>query len=207
MANNQKHIAAFQRYFPEKAVAFCYDIWQHYQFKFKITKARSSKLGDYRYDRRSKEHMITINHDLNPFSFLITYLHEVAHLEVQVKFGNNVSPHGNEWKLCFTRLLDMALRMKVFPSDVHHEVLRYSQNPKASTVADQKLYIILKKYNASNESGEQLILADILEGENFIFRNNTYKKIEKRRTRATCIQLDTGRKYYISEIAEVQRVS
>jgi SprT protein len=42
--------------------------------------ARSSKLGDYRPPQRGLPHRISVNHNLNQHEFLITLIHEMAHL-------------------------------------------------------------------------------------------------------------------------------
>ena len=66
-----------------------------YHIEFKIAKKRKTKLGDYRQPYRGSSHRISVNGDLNPYSFLITTLHEIAHLLTFVRFGNRVQPHGN----------------------------------------------------------------------------------------------------------------
>ena len=61
----------FQKYFPENTIDYCFNLWKEYQFKFKVTRPRQSKLGDYCY-RRDRGHQITVNANLNPYSFLVT---------------------------------------------------------------------------------------------------------------------------------------
>ena len=65
---------------PDDAVHYCLELWTSIPFNFKVKNNRTTKLGDYRYDRRNGAHSITVNMDLNEYSFLITYIHEVAHL-------------------------------------------------------------------------------------------------------------------------------
>ena len=72
---------------------------------FKVTQPRNSKFGDYRHPYRGEGHMITINGNLNPWAFLITTIHEFAHLLAWIKFRDKISPHGKEWKEQYKILL------------------------------------------------------------------------------------------------------
>jgi hypothetical protein len=70
-----------------------------FDFKLKITKERSTKLGDYTSPRDGLNHTITINHNLNQYSFFITLftklhiyiplINIVIPLRLMVKNGNN----------------------------------------------------------------------------------------------------------------------
>jgi len=77
--------------------------------RFKVTRSRNSKLGDYRAPFKGSSHQITVNHDLNPYSFLITTVHEFAHLKTYQEHKNKVKPHGNEWKENFKMLMEPFL--------------------------------------------------------------------------------------------------
>lgn len=196
-----KYHKTFQKYFPSNAVDLAFDIWQHHGFIFKITKERNSKLGDYRYTYATKKHMITINHNLNPYAFLLTYLHEVAHLEVHIQHQNNVAPHGTEWKNAFKRLFDMSMEVNAWDEKLLPPLLKYMKNPKASSSADMTLIKALKTFDSDHD--ESTYLSDLKTGDIFDFRGRKFRKIEKLRTRSLCEELDTGRRYYIHEIAEV----
>lgn len=82
------------------AVSYCYDLWERYQFDFVAAKPRRTRLGDFRAQLGYRER-ITVNVNLNPYNFLITYLHEVAHLEVYRKYKRRQPPHGKAWKIIF----------------------------------------------------------------------------------------------------------
>ena len=88
----------FEKFLPKESAQYCYDLWKKHGFEFKIKKSRKTKLGDYRFDPKIGKHIISVNNDLNQYSFLITYLHEVAHLLTFQKYKNKVAPHGEEWK-------------------------------------------------------------------------------------------------------------
>lgn len=193
-----------EHYLPEKSIDLVKSIIKDHTFHFKITKHRQSKFGDYRFDSRSNKHTITVNGTLNSYSFLITFLHEVAHLKVRLNYKPNVLPHGKEWKFEFAKLLGQSIRLDCYPEDIKNEVLNYMKNPAASSANSQPLYLVLRKYD---EKSALPFLNSIEEGTFFIFRNKKYRKIAKRRTRSLCEEIGTGKRFLISEIAEVQPIS
>lgn len=186
---------------PEKAVDYCYSLWSELGFSFRITRKRQSKYGDYRYDYATKSHTISVNHDLNPYAFLITYIHEVAHLFTFEKHKRSVSPHGQEWKLEFKKLMLPMLREDIFPMEVLGPLARHMKNPKATSTSDKELFVALRKQD-KNQSG--LLLKEVEIGTRFLFNKKIYKKLEVRRTRSLCELTSNSRKYLISETAPVQ---
>jgi hypothetical protein len=192
----------FEKFVPEAAVSYCNKLYEKLGFEFKIKKARQTKLGDYRYDHNIDRHIISINNDLNAYSFLVTYLHEVAHLMAFRKHGNLIMPHGVEWKKCFMEVAQPMLNSKVFDERVLHVLIKYFKSPKASSCSDPTLYNVLKKFDTEHS----IQLKDIAIGEQFSFNKREFKKLEKKRTRSVCLELKTGRKYAIAEIAEVARL-
>ena len=65
--------------------------------QIRVSKPRKTKLGDYRRPGRPHQpHRISINGNLNPYAFLITLLHEWAHLEIYQEYKGKVAPHGPE---------------------------------------------------------------------------------------------------------------
>ncbi|QCK13300.1 SprT-like domain-containing protein [Mangrovivirga cuniculi] len=191
----------FEKYLPEPAVEYCFELWLTYSFRFKITKDRQSKLGDYRYDPGTKIHSVSVNHNLNKYQFLITYIHEVAHLAVHKKHGNSVSPHGQTWKKQFRELFLPVLNDTVFPDDIVRLLARHMKNPKASTHADANLSMALAAYDDNNEGITFLDAVPL--GMNFIFRSKKYRKLETRRTRVVCLEVSSGKKYLINKVARV----
>ena len=193
-----------QSHVPAQSINYCTDLWEKVYFNFKVTRHRTSKLGDYRYNKANKIHTITVNGNLNPYSFLITYIHEVAHLQVQLAFGNRVLPHGREWKAEFKKLMIPMMTPAVFPDDLLKGLARHMKNPKASSLTDHNLVKILREYDAKSNDG--MVLAKIENGGQFIFSERHFKKIETRRTRALCLELKTGKKYLIAETAYIKKV-
>ena len=96
--NEQKIYSTLQHHVPDAAVAYCFGLWQEIPFELKITRTRQSKVGDFTGKKDSRYQRITLNQDLNPYLFLVTYIHEYAHLLVFLRHGNRVDPHGQEWK-------------------------------------------------------------------------------------------------------------
>ena len=89
-----------QKYLPEHAVAHVFELIKQNQVHLKIVNERNTRHGDY---RRHPDgfHQITVNANLNKYRFLMTLIHEIAHLVAFEKFGRNIKPHGDEWKYSF----------------------------------------------------------------------------------------------------------
>jgi SprT protein len=169
---------------------------------FRVTQPRNSKFGDYRHPYRGNGHMITINGNLNPWAFLITTIHEFAHLLAWIKFRNNISPHGKEWKEQYKILLMPLIEKGIFPADLELAVKSYIHNPSASSCVDDKLMVALKKYNLIKLP----FLKEITLGARFKFNDRIYIKGEKQRTRFHCIVDGSNEVYLISGLAEVELV-
>jgi len=195
----------FKRYFPLEVVDYCLDLWKKYAFKFIVSKKRNSKLGDYRHHRILNTHIISVNSDLNKFSFMITYLHEVAHLTTQLKFKDSVSPHGKEWKNEFKILMMPMLEKRFLPSDVQHALVAYMNNPGASSCSDQNLLKTLHRYD-KNFDASVTYLEEVSLGTDFDFNGRIFRKEAVRRTKALCLELKSQRRYLISLVAKVSLV-
>src|SRR6478736_809583 len=89
----------------------------HYKVHLTVTRERKSVLGDYRNAVHGKNHRISVNGNLNQFSFRIRLLHELAHLLTHEKQGHRVASHGKEWKAIYGQLLAAFLQHDIFPAD------------------------------------------------------------------------------------------
>jgi SprT protein len=177
-----------------------------YKVQLTVTRSRSTVLGDYRHAHAGKNHRISVNGDLNKYSFLITLLHEIAHLITFEKHGNKVQPHGQEWKLLFGNLLTVFIQKNIFPDDVQQTLLRSISNPAASSCGDEKLLRVLKKYDERKEG--IYFVEQILQGEKFKIKGNRiFEKGEKIRKRFKCKEIATGKWYLFSPVSEVMKVA
>src|SRR5688572_6926605 len=106
---------------------------------FTVTKDRKSKYGDYRQPYKGKPHLISVNGTLNKYAFLITTLHEMAHLTAYEKYRNSIPPHGPEWKQEFQEVFKPVMELNILPMDVTLAVRNYLKNLKASSCSDDAL--------------------------------------------------------------------
>ena len=186
---------------PSEALSYCVQLWVDFPFQFKLSRSRSSKLGDYRFDPRNGDHIVTVNTDLNPYQFLVTFVHEVAHRKVH-RSRSGQKPHGPEWKQTFQNLMLPLLRPDVFPDDILRVLARHMKNPKASTAADPMLLRVISNYDLEKYAGPTL--AEISVGDEFVFRERAFKKLQAKRTRALCLDLGNQRKYLIPMLVQVE---
>ncbi|MFZ1855894.1 MAG: SprT-like domain-containing protein [Chitinophagaceae bacterium] len=176
-----------------------------HQYKIHLTIARERKsiLGDYRHRTHHANHRISVNGNLNKFSFLITLLHELAHLLTFEQHSNKVQAHGKEWKMIFGQLLQQFVQHKIFPADIETELLQSLKNPAASSCAEDGLLRVLRKYDAK-ESLHRLI--EELPA-NTLFRikdGRVFQRGEKLRKRFKCKEVKTGKLYLFSPVYEVE---
>jgi len=189
---------------PDNALSYCYSLWEEDPFAFVISKTRVSKLGDFRYRSDQKIQKITINKDLNPYQFLITFIHEVAHHRVHAEHQVSKKPHGPEWKRTFRFLMAPVLHDRIFPLDLLIPLRMHMANPKASTGADYFLMKELNKYNVPGNRVPGVLLGDLKIGSRFELKSRIFLKLEVRRTRVLCREVATGKRFLISSHAEVE---
>lgn len=184
-------------YLPDSSIEKITSWITQYNCKLKITSPRSTKLGDYRFSK--KGHEITINNDLNKYSFLITLTHEIAHMMVKEECKSRVLPHGKEWKDTFQKL--MLNFLELFPQDLLRVLTTYLKNPKASTTSDAKLYKALREY----DDKKYFTVGDVKNGEVFETLNGQkYQMLGKLRTRYKCQSLSNKKIYLFNPLAEIK---
>ncbi|PKP15392.1 MAG: sprT domain-containing protein, partial [Bacteroidetes bacterium HGW-Bacteroidetes-23] len=76
------------KYLPEHAVESVFELIKTNSVHLKIVNERVTRHGDYRRHPSGKHH-ITVNANLNKYRFLITLVHEIAHLAAFEKYGRN----------------------------------------------------------------------------------------------------------------------
>jgi SprT protein len=193
-----------QKHLPHSAVGYCLQLWKENPFTLKITKSRLTKIGDFTSKRNAARPQITLNGDLNAYSFLVTYIHEVAHLFVFLNFSHNTEPHGEHWKYAFRRLMKPMLTLDVFPEEILIPLMDHMENPKASSFADVVLTKALRNFDA--DAKELIILSDLPEGSIFKLHDRYFEKGKLRRTRVLCKELNSKRQYLVPAEAEVSDV-
>lgn len=194
---------AFTHYLPEKALAYCIMLWEQEPFRFLITANRKTKLGDFRYRSDRPIQTITINADLNPYQFLLTYIHEVAHLRTFLIHGTTIKPHGREWKSTFQELMDPLFTLQVFPVDLAVPLRNHLKNPKATSSSDLFLVKEMSKYEQKIESVDEIFLCDLPPGKRFLLSGREFEKGESRRTRVICKEINTGKSFLIAQLAKI----
>lgn len=161
---------------------------------------RKTKLGDFRSATRTLPHRISVNADLNKYSFLVTLVHEFAHYTTHLSNGRRAAPHGNEWKLEYGRLMRPFLSHVVFPPEVLPVLERHLEDAPASSCADPELMRALMKYDAEPRA----LLEALPEKALFHFNGSIFVKGPRLRKRYKCHCLNNRRTYLIDQLAEVR---
>jgi hypothetical protein len=203
MPKKEVPITQLQDYLPPGTYDAVLNYLRQYKVHLTVARERKSILGDYRHSTHHANHRISVNGNLNSYSFLITLLHELAHLLTFEQYGNKVLAHGREWKNIYAKMLAQFIQHKIFPGDIEAELIRSLQNPAASTCAEDGLLRILRKYDAK-ESHHRLVEELSI---NELFRTSdgrVFKKGEKLRKRYKCVEVKTGKLYLFSPVYEVE---
>jgi hypothetical protein len=190
-----------EKYIPEHSVEPVFELIKINQVHLKIVNERVTRHGDYRKGLSGK-HEITVNTSLNKYRFLITLIHEIAHLVAFEKYGRNIKPHGDEWKLTFQRLMVPFIRPEIFPSQLLPLLARHFRNPKASSDTDATLSLALKQFDPENDKN---YIFEIPYGSVFRIHNGKiFKKVALRLKRYECLEISSGRTYLFNPNAEVE---
>ena len=206
MSKVEHPLHALTHYLPEGAFDVVVNLIHQYKVHLTVTRARKSVLGDYRHPFMGSNHKITVNGNLNKFEFLITLLHELAHLLCFEQYRNKVEAHGKEWKGIYGQLLAQFIQLNIFPDDIRKNLQKTLLNPAATANGETALLLVLRKYNKVNEFGA-VVLASLPDGILFTAeKGRVYKKIKLRRKRIECLEVKTGNIYLFSALTEVQVV-
>lgn len=188
-------------FLPAEAKAMVFEILSDKNLQVIVKRERKTKHGDYRALPNGK-HQITINSNLNPYRFLITLIHEIAHFEAFDKFGRAIKPHGKEWKLTFQHLMLPFIRPEIFPNHLLPLLAKHFKNPRASSDTDVQLALALKQFD---EGPTKTFVFEVPLGQHFrLYNGRVFKKGNKRRKRIECVEIETGRLYLFNPNAEVE---
>src|ERR1039458_645563 len=95
MKKQETSFSFLEQFLPQGAWEQVAPFFKTHAIHLTLTHERKSVLGDYRHPvADSPYHRISINANLNPYSFLITLLHELAHMFTFVHFEFKAPPHG-----------------------------------------------------------------------------------------------------------------
>jgi len=210
-----KAIRAIRAHLPEGTADYVAELLRGDQLggaavEVRSVRARRSKLGDHRAPVRGRTiHRITINDDLNPYAFLTTLLHEIAHAVTWEKhvrprkpFSRRVLPHGAQWKSEFGRILAPVVDRGSLPADVSGALARYLRDPAAATCSDRGLLVALSRYDAPDPL--RMMVEEVAVGVAFrVEGGRTFLKGPKLRSRFRCYDANTGVEYRIHPLCRV----
>jgi len=205
MALKKESFEALKSYIPEGSFDLVMPMILHYKVHLVVTRERQTKLGDYRKAHYGKNHRITVNGNLNRYSFLITLVHELAHLLAFEQHGHRIAPHGREWKNTYGGLLKDFLDTRIFPQDIENQLLSSLHNPAASSCAEEGLVRVLRNYDAP--ALRKPSVEDLAIGDRFIIRDGRiFERGEKLRKRIKCFELPLRRIFLFSPLYEVEKL-
>ena len=196
----EEKVSFLQDFVPEAALPLLSEYLMRWQVNLLVTPQRVTKHGDFRSLPKGG-HQITVNEMANPYRFLITTLHEIAHLIAFQDYGRGIKPHGKEWKSTFKKIMLPFVNPKIFPEELLGVVAEHFIDPKASSDTDLNLVLALNKFEPESEKKyifelEQGVVFEIHNGRKFV-------RGKKRTKRYECQALGSSKVYLFSPHARV----
>ena len=191
-----------RKYVPPKALELCCELIMYYKLNLHIEVERKGRYGDY-HPTMDKGNRITVNHNLNPYEFLVTFIHELAHHTNYLKHGNTVQSHGPEWKQEFKQNMIPFLKDDIFPADIQAPLIRHMKSPKYSHSVDVHLLKALMKHDKDKN---YITLDELKFGDLFKMPGRStiiLKKLDVQRTYTNCISVHNNRMYQVHTLAKV----
>jgi hypothetical protein len=194
---------------PEGVRPYVGDVLERHPVVVRLARPRRTKLGDHRPPgRASALHRISINTDLNPWAFLTTLLHEVAHAAAWERCRDRrrrIRPHGREWQDAFAGLLEPLVAAALLPEDVAAAVAVSIARPRAATCSDRTLLLALRRYDEPRPG--RVLVEELPQGA--IFRlddGRAFRAGRLLRSRRQCFECRSGREYRVHGLAQVEAV-
>lgn len=204
MSNLDFFVKELEPFVPKNSVAYLGNLVKDNPFHLKISAPRKTKKGDFRPTLRGGLHHISVNGDLNSYEFLVTLIHEYAHLITWNQFQRKVKPHGEEWRQNFEKFMLPLLNESIFPSSLLATLKKHMKRPSASSCVDLELQRAMSKYDLK---AHQVKVEDLEIGSLFIYgKNRQFKLIKKRRTRYLCESIQDQKSYSFSALTPVDPI-
>lgn len=203
MPKREAPLEQLQQFLPAGSFHIVKKFLNTYKIHLTISRQRSSILGDYRHRTPAINHRISINGNLNPYTFLITLMHEAAHLLTYEKFAHTVAAHGKEWKSIYAGLISEFLGKNIFPPDIRLELQRTMSGPAATSCAEDGLIRVLRNYDQGKK--EKLFVEELpMDGLFKLDDGRIFKRGKKQRKRFECREISSGKIYLFSPVHEVK---
>ena len=191
------------RYLPPKSRPFVAQVLTESPTEVIPVEARDSKHGDFVAVRGKPFGRITVNVCGNPYQFLLTLLHEVAHARIAARYRRRIPPHGSQWKAEFSTLLFRVVEQDFLPRDLRKAFGVHALNPKSTADYDIDLQLALRPYDTLDA---RLLVMDLRHGEYFSLDGKTVlKKGALVRRRIRCTATD-GNVYSVLPSARVKEI-
>ena len=196
-------VSSVNNFVPSASLPLLLKYLTDWEVNLVVTRKRITKHGDFRALPNGM-HQITINEMPNRYRFLITIIHEIAHLVTYKDFGLDVKPHGKEWKDTYRKMMLPFLKLEIFPQELLKLLEVHLTNPKASSDTDSKLTLALNKFDPENEKNyifelEKGTVFKIYNGRRFIRGKRLTKRYE-------CMEFEGKRLYLFSPHTQVIKI-
>ncbi|MEC7173948.1 MAG: sprT domain-containing protein [Bacteroidota bacterium] len=196
-------LSNIENFIPTASIPLLSKYLVHWEVNLVVTRKRLTKHGDFRALPKGG-HQITVNEMPNPYRFLITTVHEIAHLITYKDFGVGIKPHGKEWKHTYRKIMLPFLISEIFPQELLKILQLHFRNPKASSDTDTKLTLELNKFDPENKKNYIFELED---GSVFEIHNGRrFIRGKKRSKRYECREVNGKRHYLFSPHAQVIKI-
>lgn len=203
-------ISRLQPFLPGGTADHVADLLARHACEVRLARPRRTKLGDHRPPGRGRRtHRISINDDLNPYAFLTTLLHEIAHAATWERHAHRrrrLRPHGAEWRHEFAALLQPVVALGALPDDVTGALERTLLRPAAATCSDRGLMLALGRYDRVD--GRLVRVEEIAVGGWFrLDTGAVFRAGRPLRTRRQCFAAGTGTEYRVHGLARVEPIA
>lgn len=201
------NLAVCRSRLPPEAVDYVAEVLARQPVEVRLSRPRRTRLGDHRSPGQGVSfHRITVNEDLNPYAFLTTLLHEVAHAatwERHRRIGRRIAPHGQEWKDEYGHILRPVVAANILPGVVEAALARYLENPAARSCSDRGLVLALAEFD--DHPAGRMRVEDLPENAVFRATNGTlFRTGPMMRSRRRCFRIPGGCEYRVHGLLLVE---